>query len=30
MCKLSETAEALVWDYRDDGHWARVKCVVKN
>jgi hypothetical protein len=27
VCELPETAEALVWDYRDDGHWARVKVV---
>ena len=26
-CRQETTAEALVWDYKDDGHWARVKVV---
>jgi hypothetical protein len=27
-CRLETTAEALAWEYRDEGHDARVRCVV--
>jgi hypothetical protein len=27
-CRLETTAEALAWEYRDEGHDARVRCVI--